>query len=54
MCKGRASFLAEGAVLTYLAVLLVDCWWGSGLLELFGISLQAFRIAGGLILLPLG
>ena len=36
------------------AVLLVACWWGSGLLELFGISLQTFRIAGGLILLPLG
>ncbi len=27
---------------------------GPGLLGLFGISLQAFRIAGGLILLPLG
>jgi multiple antibiotic resistance protein len=47
----RVSWLA---VLTYAAVLLVACWWGPGLLGLFGISLQAFRIAGGLILLPLG
>ncbi|MCP9788110.1 MarC family protein [Cyanobium sp. Maggiore-St4-Cus] len=50
----RLRRISRLAVLTYLAVLLVACWWGSGLLGLFGISLPAFRIAGGLILLPLG
>jgi len=42
------------AVLTFLFVLLVACWWGQALLELFGITLDAFRVAGGLILLPIG
>jgi len=50
----RLRRISRLAVLTYLAVLLVACWWGSGLLGLFGISLPAFRVAGGLILLPLG
>lgn len=50
----RLRRISRLAVLTYLAVLLMSCWWGSGLLGLFGISLPAFRIAGGLILLPLG
>lgn len=34
--------------------LVLTCWWGQPLLDLFGISLPAFRIAGGLILLPYG
>ncbi len=42
------------AVLTFLFVLLVACWWGQALLALFGITLEAFRVAGGLILLPIG
>jgi len=50
----RLPRISRLAVLTYLAVLLVACWWGKGLLGFFGISLTAFRVAGGLILLPLG
>lgn len=50
----RLRRISRVAVLTYLAALLAACWWGPELLDLFGISLQAFRIAGGLILLPLG
>jgi multiple antibiotic resistance protein len=30
------------------------CWWGQALVDLFGITLDAFRVAGGLILLPIG
>jgi multiple antibiotic resistance protein len=42
------------AATTYLVTLVLSCWWGQPLLDLFGISLPAFRIAGGLILLPYG
>jgi multiple antibiotic resistance protein len=42
------------AVLTFLFTLWVACWWGQALLDLFAISLDSFRIAGGLILLPIG
>jgi multiple antibiotic resistance protein len=42
------------AVLTFLLTLWVACWWGQALLDLFAISLDSFRIAGGLILLPIG
>jgi multiple antibiotic resistance protein len=42
------------AATTYLVTLILSCWWGQPLLDLFGISLPAFRIAGGLILLPYG
>ncbi|SBO44727.1 MarC family protein [Cyanobium sp. NIES-981] len=42
------------AATTYLLTLVLSCWWGQPLLDLFGISLPAFRIAGGLILLPYG
>jgi multiple antibiotic resistance protein len=34
--------------------LVLSCWWGQPLLDLFAISPPAFRIAGGLILLPYG
>jgi multiple antibiotic resistance protein len=42
------------AVLTFRFTLWVACWWGQALLDLFAISLDSFRIAGGLILLPIG
>jgi multiple antibiotic resistance protein len=42
------------AVLTFLFILLAACWWGQALLDLFAISLDSFRVAGGLILLPIG
>jgi len=35
------------AATTYLVTLVLSCWWGQPLLDLFGISLPAFRIAGG-------
>jgi multiple antibiotic resistance protein len=42
------------AVLTFGITLLAACWWGQALLDLFGITLDSFRVAGGLILLPIG
>jgi multiple antibiotic resistance protein len=42
------------AVLTFLLILLAACWWGQALLDLFAITLDSFRVAGGLILLPIG
>jgi multiple antibiotic resistance protein len=42
------------AVFTFLVTLLAACWWGQALLDLFGITLDAFRVAGGLILLAIG
>jgi multiple antibiotic resistance protein len=42
------------AVLTFLFILLAACWWGQALLDLFAITLDSFRVAGGLILLPIG
>ncbi len=42
------------AVLTFLLTLLAACWWGQALLDLFAITLETFRVAGGLILLPIG
>jgi multiple antibiotic resistance protein len=41
------------AVLTFLVTLLAACWWGQDLLDLFRITLDAFGVAGGLILLPI-
>lgn len=51
---GRVRRISRLAVLTFLVTLLAACWWGQALLDLFGITLEAFRIAGGLILLPIG
>jgi multiple antibiotic resistance protein len=50
----RVRRIGRLAATTYLLTLLLSCWWGQNLLDLFGISLPAFRIAGGLILLPYG
>jgi multiple antibiotic resistance protein len=50
----RVRRIGRLAATTYLVTLLLSCWWGQPLLDLFGISLPAFRIAGGLILLPYG
>ncbi|MGB5135179.1 MAG: MarC family protein [Prochlorococcaceae cyanobacterium] len=50
----RVRRIGRLAATTYLCTLLLSCWWGQSLLDLFGISLPAFRIAGGLILLPYG
>lgn len=50
----RVRRIGRLAATTYLFTLLLSCWWGQPLLDLFGISLPAFRIAGGLILLPYG
>jgi multiple antibiotic resistance protein len=50
----RISQISRMAVLTFLLTLWVACWWGQALLDLFAISLDSFRIAGGLILLPIG
>lgn len=50
----RVRRIGRLAATTYLVTLVLSCWWGQPLLDLFGISLPAFRIAGGLILLPYG
>lgn len=50
----RLRRLSRPACLTFLVTLLASCWFGAAVLELFAISLAAFRIAGGLILLPMG
>lgn len=50
----RVRRISRLAASTYLFTLLLSCWGGQSLLDLFGISLAAFRIAGGLILLPYG
>lgn len=50
----RVRGISRLAAATYLVTLLLSCWLGQSLLSLFGISLAAFRIAGGLILLPYG
>lgn len=50
----RIRQISRLAVLTFLLTLWVACWWGQALLDLFAISLDSFRIAGGLILLPIG
>jgi multiple antibiotic resistance protein len=50
----RIRRISRLAVLTFLLALIAACWWGPGLLDLFGITLEAFRVAGGLILLPIG
>ncbi|QPN67668.1 hypothetical protein [Synechococcus sp. CBW1006] len=46
----RLRRLSRSAVLTYGTVLLVTCWWGPGLLGLFGISLVICTMAMGLFL----
>ncbi len=50
----RIARISRLAVLTFLFTLLAACWWGQALLDMFAISLDSFRVAGGLILLPLG
>ena len=50
----RIRRISRLAVLTFLCALIAACWWGQGLLDLFGITLEAFLVAGGLILLPIG
>jgi multiple antibiotic resistance protein len=50
----RLRRISRLAVLTFLFTLLAACWWGQALLDLFAITLDSFRIAGGLILLPIG
>ncbi len=50
----RIRRISRLAVLTFLCVLIAACWWGQALLDLFAITLEAFRVAGGLILLPIG
>ncbi|WP_216905303.1 MarC family protein [Synechococcus sp. CCY 0621] len=50
----RIRRISRLAVLTFLCALIAACWWGQALLDLFGITLEAFRVAGGLILLPIG
>lgn len=50
----RIRRISRLAVLTFLCALIAACWWGQALLDLFAISLEAFRVAGGLILLPIG
>jgi multiple antibiotic resistance protein len=50
----RVRRISRLAVLTFLFTLLAACWWGQALLDLFAITLDSFRVAGGLILLPIG
>jgi len=50
----RLRQISRMAVLTFLFTLLAACWWGQALLDLFAITLDSFRVAGGLILLPIG
>jgi len=50
----RVRQISRMAVLTFLLTLLAACWWGQALLDLFAITLDSFRVAGGLILLPIG
>lgn len=48
--RALARHLARRVALYSLLVMLVATWAGSGILSLFGISLAALRIAGGLVL----
>jgi multiple antibiotic resistance protein len=50
----RVRRISRLAVLTFLVTLTAACWWGQALLDLFAITLDSFRVAGGLILLPIG
>jgi multiple antibiotic resistance protein len=50
----RIRRISRLAVLTFLFTLTAACWWGQALLDLFAITLDSFRVAGGLILLPIG
>jgi multiple antibiotic resistance protein len=43
----KVRVISRLAATTYLVTLVLSCWWGQPLLDLFGISLPAFRIAGG-------
>ncbi|MFN9932673.1 MAG: MarC family protein [Cyanobacteriota bacterium] len=50
----RIRRISRLAVLTFLFTLTAACWWGQALLDLFAITLDSFRVAGGLSLLPIG
>jgi multiple antibiotic resistance protein len=60
--SGLTSHMADGqkrrvllkALLVALLVLVVFTWFGHQLLELFGITINAFRIAGGVIFFGIG
>ena len=43
----RLRRISRLAVLTFLFTLLAACWWGQALLDLFAITLDSFRVAGG-------
>ena len=46
--------IARSAALIFCVALLLSTWIGNGLLEFFGISRGAFRIAGGVIVVSIG
>ncbi|QEY31217.1 MarC family protein [Synechococcus sp. RSCCF101] len=50
----RLRFIVGRCCSTFAVTLVLMAWLGSGLLGVLGISIEAFRIAGGLIVLPLG
>lgn len=52
--RGQAVRSATGAMLTVAAVLVIAAFAGSPLLRVFGISLDAFSVAGGGVLVFIG
>lgn len=51
--KREKQNLAKNASLAGLAVALASVWLGTGILGFFNISIDAFRVAGGILLLSL-
>ncbi|GCE65887.1 MarC family protein [cyanobiont of Ornithocercus magnificus] len=50
----KVRLISRVSSLTYLIIMLLSCWIGRELLSVIGITINSFRIAGGLILLPIG
>lgn len=50
----KIKLISRASSLTYLITMLLFCWFGRELLSAIGITIHSFKIAGGLILLPVG
>ncbi|GCE65945.1 MarC family protein [cyanobiont of Ornithocercus magnificus] len=50
----KIRLISRVSSLTYLTTMLLFCWLGREFLSIIGITIYSFKIAGGLILLPIG